>query len=71
MTMVRSEDWKLVHFMDEPTGQLFDLNNDPDEIHNLWDDPAHIEKKREMLDVLREWRMRSQFDTANWAEAWR
>ena len=30
MTMVRTTDWKLVHFLDEPFGQLFDLANDPD-----------------------------------------
>jgi arylsulfatase len=71
MTMVRSRDWKLVHFIEEPNGQLFDLVNDPDELDNLWDsaDPAHQEKKQELLDVLREWRIRSQLDTADlWAE---
>lgn len=70
-TMVRSRDWKLVHFLDEPHGQLFDLNNDPDEIHNLWDDPASREKKRELLDVLREWRIRSQYETHDWTKNWR
>ncbi len=28
-TAVRSRDWKLVHFLDEPSGQLFDLTADP------------------------------------------
>ena len=68
MTMVRTQDWKLVHFLDEPFGQLFDLQNDPDEIHNLWDDPEHVEKKRELLDVLREWRIRSGYRTRDWAK---
>ena len=36
-TMIRSKEWKLVHFLDE-RGQLFNLRNDPDEFHNLWDD---------------------------------
>jgi hypothetical protein len=27
--MVRSRDWKLVHFLDAGYGQLFDLANDP------------------------------------------
>jgi arylsulfatase A-like enzyme len=71
MTMVRSREWKLVHFLDEPFGQLFDLVRDPGEIHNLWDDPNHAEKKRELLDVLREWRIRSQYHTANWGAEWR
>jgi arylsulfatase A-like enzyme len=71
MTMVRSREWKLVHFMGEPYGQLFDLANDPDEVHNLWDDPAYTERKRELLDVLREWRISSQYHTRRWAEDWR
>ena len=67
MTMVRSRDWKLVHFLDEPFGQLFDLVNDPGETHNLWGDPAYADKQRELLDVLREWRIRSQYHTRDWA----
>jgi len=31
MTMVRSRAWKLVHFLDEPFGQLFNLADDPGE----------------------------------------
>jgi arylsulfatase A-like enzyme len=40
-TMVRSHDWKLVHFLDESRGQLFNLRDDPDEFENLWDSPEH------------------------------
>lgn len=70
MTMVRSHDWKLVHFLgkeeDQP-GQLFDLRNDPDEVQNLWDstDKQHQERKQHLLNVLRDWRMRSQLQTKN------
>lgn len=71
MSMVRSNDWKLVHFVDSTDGQLFDLNNDPDEINNLWTDPAHAEKKRELLDVLLNWRIQSDVHTSNWAADWR
>jgi len=71
MTMVRSEDWKLVHFVDCPQGQLFDLQNDPDEILNLWDVVAHADKKRELLDVLRDWRISSDVHTAGWSANWR
>jgi arylsulfatase len=71
MTMVRNKDWKLVHFLDEPDGQLFDLNADPDEVKNLWYDPTYIEKKQELLAVLREWRIRSQLHTADWSAEWR
>jgi arylsulfatase A-like enzyme len=68
MTMVRSKNWKLVHFLGESFGQLFDLASDPGELNNLWNEPAAAEKKREMLDVLREWRIQSQYHTRNWAQ---
>ena len=71
MTMVRTHDWKLVHFLDEPFGQLFDLHSDPEENHNLWDDPSAADTKRTLLDILREWRIRSQYRTQTWGEGWR
>ena len=54
MTMVRSDRWKIVHFLDEPYGQLFDMKNDPQEVNNLWDCPDHQNAKQEMLAELRE-----------------
>lgn len=71
MTMVRSKDWKLVHFLDEPFGQLFNLQDDPDEVNNLWDDSAVEERKQQLLAVLREWRIRSQYHTRDWPQEWR
>jgi arylsulfatase len=71
MTMVRSRGWKLVHFLDEPFGQLFDLTADANELHNLWNAPAAAEKKQELLAVLREWRIRSQYHTRDWPKEWR
>jgi len=71
MTMIRSTDWKLVHFLDEPWGQLFDLKNDPNEVDNLWDHPDHVKKKRDLLANLREWRIRSGYQTSNWSAPWR
>lgn len=66
MTMVRSRDWKLVHFLNESFGQLFDLRSDPKETRNLWDDAASAGVKREMLDALARWRMNSQLRTRDW-----
>jgi len=71
MTMVRNRDWKLVHFLDQPDGQLFDLNADPDEVNNLWNSPDHTEQKRELLANLREWRIRSGLNTKEWSRDWR
>ena len=52
--MLRTEDWKYVHFDDLPP-QLFDLNADPDELVDLGTDPAYAEKRREMQGHLLEW----------------
>ena len=71
MTMVRSKHWKLVHFLDEPDGQLFDLQQDPQELRNLWADPSRRAVRDELLAVLREWRIRSQCHTADWPAPWR
>ena len=56
MTMVRDRRWKLVHFVDSPEGQLFDLDADPREVRNLWDDPAQVAKKAEMVAEILRWR---------------
>ncbi len=66
VTMVRSHDWKLTHYSGADHGQLFDMKKDPGEVKNLWDDPDSASMKREMLDVLREWRIDSQFKTSEW-----
>jgi len=56
MSMVRDRRWKLVHFVDSPEGQLFDLDADPREVRNLWNDPAHAERRREMVEEILRWR---------------
>ena len=71
MTMIRTRQHKLVHFLDEPFGQLFDLQDDPDEMTNRWDDPQHAEQQSRLLAELREWRIRSGLHTADWCQDWR
>ena len=45
MTMVRSSEWKLIHFLDQPFDQLFNLRQDPNEVSNLWGNPSVSDKK--------------------------
>ncbi len=45
--MIRSDRWKYTHFRGYPP-QLFDLENDPDEFHDLGLSAAHAEVRREM-----------------------
>jgi len=71
MSMVRDDRWKLVHFIGEDEGQLFDLDHDPDEVVNLWGEEAHREKKAELLHQLLEWRTRSVIEGRDWAADYR
>jgi hypothetical protein len=52
-------------------GQLFNLKDDPDEVVNLWDEPAASGVKQKLLDQLREWHIESQVHTHDWASEWR
>ncbi|MBM3475945.1 MAG: DUF4976 domain-containing protein, partial [Armatimonadetes bacterium] len=49
---VRTADWKLIHYLDYPHGELYDLRNDPGEFENLWADPAHLPQRRELEALL-------------------
>ena len=69
MTMVRTQDWKMVHFLDEPWGQLFDLEKDPHEVNNLWNKEQASHQQTELLATLREWRIRDTYENAAvWSE---
>ena len=71
MTMVRSREWKLVHYLGESDGEMYNLRADPGEHVNLWRHPNHEGKKRELLDAIRDWLLRSNLKAALWSEAWR
>ena len=58
VTMARTRDWKLVHYLDQPWGELYDLQNDPSEVQNLWGDSSHKSKRQELLSMIRDWRIR-------------
>lgn len=71
ITMVRSVTHKLVHFKGAAYGQLFDLEADPGEVSNLWDETAMRETKSRLLDVLRDWLIESNYQTRDWLADWR
>lgn len=41
--------YKLTVYYNQPYGELFDLEADPGEVNNLWDDPASNELKSQLL----------------------
>lgn len=55
LAVVRSARWKYVHFAALPP-LLFDLENDPGELHNLAADPAHASIRLELAERLLSWR---------------
>ena len=63
MTMARGERYKLVHFLGQDYGQLFDLEADPGEEDNRWDDEALAAVKQELLLALLNWRIESTEQT--------
>jgi arylsulfatase A-like enzyme len=44
--------YKLTVYYDRPYGELFDLVDDPGEIHNLWDSPGYQQLKNELVMKL-------------------
>jgi arylsulfatase A-like enzyme len=53
--MVRTPEYKLITYKDDPTEQLFDMKADPWEIHNLIDDPKHAGVVTDLKKRLSEW----------------
>lgn len=62
-SMVRDTRFKLVHILGSDEGQLFDLQADPQEQHNLWSHPEHQAERQRLLLQLLDWRMCSSADT--------
>ncbi len=58
--MVRTAQWKLVHYLHAPYGELYNLREDPHELYNLWDDAAAAPARREMQARLADWLIDSQ-----------
>lgn len=46
--------WKLAWYAGDPLGELYDMQADPHQIHNLWSDPAHRATREHMISLLLE-----------------
>ena len=50
---IRNERWKLIHFYNDiDVWELYDLQRDPHELHNRFDDPACAETRQALFDEL-------------------
>ncbi len=45
-------DWRLTMYRDQDWGELYDLQNDPKETHNLWDSADHQGTRAHLTDRL-------------------
>jgi arylsulfatase A-like enzyme len=52
MRSVRDERWKLIRYPQINYTQLFDLENDPNELHSLADDPAQKARVEKMMAMI-------------------
>jgi arylsulfatase A-like enzyme len=58
--MIRTADWKLVHYVRANHGELYNLREDPHELYNLYDDPAYAKARGEMKSLLADWLIESE-----------
>ena len=47
-----TRDWRITVHQNLEWGELYDLAGDPDEIENLWDDPAHRETRAALTERM-------------------
>jgi arylsulfatase A-like enzyme len=53
--MIRTPEWKLVHYLHAPHGELYNLKEDPHELYNRFADPGAANACREMQSQLADW----------------
>ena len=53
--MLRNHRWKLVEEARGGVGELYDLQNDPHELKNLWDNPPYVSIRSELQSKLASW----------------
>jgi len=57
LRMIRTHDWKYVHYDGGDTHELYDLTADPHELVNLWNKQEYAEVQAELHRQLTEWLM--------------
>lgn len=55
IVMRRCRDWKLVVYLDDEDGELYDLQKDPGENHNIWNNPANRQMRDQMIAHTLRW----------------
>ncbi len=58
--MLRTAEWKLVHYLHAPYGELYNLREDPHELYNRYDDPGAAQARHAIEVALTDWLIDSQ-----------
>lgn len=64
--MMRSATHKVVYYIGQTAGELYDLQADPDELENLWNNPTHATTKTNLIDQLLDWFTTSTYYNAGY-----
>ena len=67
--MMRGERHKLVYYIGQEAGELYDLQRDPHELYNLWDRPECGTLRAELKDRLLSWLATSTYYNAGYRRA--
>jgi hypothetical protein len=52
-TLITDDNWRItVYIKEENGGELYNLNEDPDEMNNLWNEESYSSKKSEIMHRL-------------------
>ncbi|GIU90453.1 MAG: hypothetical protein KatS3mg010_1552 [Acidimicrobiia bacterium] len=54
MRTLATRRYKLHRYLEHPWGELYDLEDDPGELVNRWDDPAYASVRTELLALCDE-----------------
>jgi arylsulfatase A-like enzyme len=55
VVMRRCRDWKLVVYLDDDNGELYDMRQDPAERNNLWHHPELLGRRDRMITETLRW----------------
>ena len=64
--MMRSADHKLVYYIGQEAGELYDLQADRHELDNLWNDHAHADTRQHLTTELLSWLATSNYYNAGY-----
>ncbi|MBK1876494.1 sulfatase family protein [Pelagicoccus mobilis] len=59
--MRRTKDEKIVHYIGATYGEYYRLDEDPNEINNLWDDPEFVARRKELQLATLDWLATSSY----------